>query len=781
MTFSKRTLLILLCFCVTQLQAQLTPGPEKNPLANKPEAIKVGKKTYENSCQLCHGGDGRGGRGPALATGNFQHGGEDWQLFQNIRRGIAATQMPAFELPNNEIWELVTYLRSLSGTVTEEVVEGDVAAGARLFAEKGACLTCHEVNGQGGRLGPDLSIVGKWTAKALREAILNPNQREGREPNTVFVKTKDGQEIRGLRKNEDSFTLQLMDIVGDFHLLQKKDLAETKYEEKSLMPEDYGKQFSGEELQNLVAYLKSLQARNLAKVSAVPLEGGLAYDRIRHSGREPRNWLTYFGDYQGRHYSDLSEITPANVNGLQTRWAFQAPVAGNLQATPLVVDGIMFTTGYSGSYVVALDARSGRPLWQHRRPAEGQPNRGVAVLGGRVFFTCADAYVVALDAKTGRMLWESQMADAKAGYSASMAPLALKDKIITGISGGEFGIRGFIDAYDPATGKRLWRFYTIPGPGEFGNDTWEGDSWKRGGAPTWMTGTYDPETDTLYWGVGNAGPDLDGEVRKGDNLFTSSIVALDAATGKRRWHFQFTPHDTHDWDSNETPVLVDRPFQGQQRKLLLHADRNGFFYVLDRINGKFLLGKPFVRQTWARGLDENGRPILVPNSEASLEGQLHYPSLSGGTNWQAPSYDPVTGWFFLAFREMGDVYIREPGEYVPGKSYWGGKAIPAKDKEWGGVKALDPESGEAKWEFRFIYGSLSAGVLATRGGVVFAACRDGNLVALESRTGRLLWRFQTGAEISSSPIGYAVDGRQYIALCAGQVLYSFALPDLLNE
>jgi len=668
----------------------------------------------------------------------------------------------------------------LSGTVSEEVVRGDVAAGARVFAEKGGCFTCHEVNGRGGRLGPDLSSIGKWSSQALREAIVKPNDREGREANTIVVRTKEGREIRGLRKNEDTFTVQLMDVAGEYHLLQKKDLAEVRHEEKSLMPDGYSQVFSAEELQDLVAYLKALQVRDLRKVAEVPIEEGLTYERIRDSQREPQNWLTYFGDYQGRHYSELSEITPSNVNTLQTRWAFQVPATGMLQVTPLVVDGVMYITGFSG-YVAALDARSGRLLWQHRRPAEGQANRGVAVLGGRVFFTSVDAHVVALDAKSGRMVWETQMADPKAGYFATMAPLALKDKIITGISGGEFGIRGFIDAYEPATGKRMWRFYTIPGPGEYGHETWEGDSWKRGGAPTWMTGTYDPETDTLYWGVGNAGPDLDGEVRKGDNLFTSSIVALDATTGKRRWHFQFTPHDTHDWDSNETPMLVDRMFRGQQRKLMIHADRNGFFYVLDRTDGKFLLGKPFVRQTWAKGLDEKGRPILMPNSEASLEGQLHYPSLSGGTNWQAPSYDPVTGWFVMAFREMGDVYIREPGEYVAGKSYWGGKSVPGKETEWAGVKAIDPESGDAKWEFRFIYGSLAAGVLATRGGVVFAGCRDGNLVALESRTGKLLWRFQTGAEINSSAISYAVDGHQYIALAAGQVLYSFALPDLLND
>jgi len=781
MTFSKRTCLaVLFCLGVTQLWAQVAPTPERNPLAGNPAAIKSGKKTYTDSCQLCHGGDGRGGRGPALATGNFKHGGEDWQLYQTIRRGIPGTEMPAFELANDEIWELVTYLQSLSGTISEEVVPGDATAGARVFAGKGACFTCHQVNGQGGRLGPDLSTVGKWSLKTLREEILNPNGREGREPDTVAVKTTDGRQIRGLRKNEDTFTLQLMDVAGNFHLLQKKNLAEIKYEDQSLMPEDYGKQLSPDELQNLVAYLKSLQVRDLAKVAAMPLDGGLPYDRIRHAEREPHNWLTYFGDYQGRHYSDLSEITPANVTNLQARWAFQVPIPGILAVTPLVVDGIMYITGSAG-YVAALDARSGRLLWQHHRPSEDHGNRGVAVLGERVFFTSVDAYVVALDAKTGRMLWESQMADAKDGYLATMAPLALKDKIITGISGGEFGIRGFIDAYDPATGKRLWRFYTIPGTGEFGSDTWAGDSWKRGGGPTWLTGTYDPQTDTLYWGVGNAGPDLDGEVRRGDNLFTSSLVALDASTGKRKWHFQFTPHDTHDWDSNETPMLVERSFHGQQRKLLLHADRNGFFYVLDRTNGKFLLGQPFVRQTWAKGLDENGRPILLPNSEASLEGQLLYPSLSGGTNWQAPSYDPVTGLFFLAFREMADIYIREPGEYVRGKSYWSGKSIPAKEKEWAGIKAIDPESGAAKWEFRFIYGSLSAGVLATRGGVVLAGCRDGNLVALESRSGKLLWSFQMGAAIGSSAISYAVDGRQYVALSAGQVLYSFALPEALRQ
>jgi alcohol dehydrogenase (cytochrome c) len=358
-----------------------------------------------------------------------------------------------------------------------------------------------------------------------------------------------------------------------------------------------------------------------------------------------------------------------------------------------------------------------------------------------------------------------------------MAPLALKDKIITGISGGEVGIRGFLDAYDPVTGERLWRFYTVPGPGELGHDTWEGDSWKTGGGPTWMTGTYDPELDILYWGIGNPSPDFDGDVRKGDNLFTCSVVALDASTGQLKWHFQFTPHDTHDWDANETPVLVDRSFRGHPRKLLLQANRNAFFYVLDRVSGEFLLGKPFARQTWAKGLDSQGRPILMPDSEASEEGVLHNPALAGGTNWQAPSYDPDTGWLYITFREASDRYFKKFQKYERGQGYWGGKAVAGEEPEWGGIKAINPESGAIEWEYKYHLGTWSAGVLATAGGVVFSASREGNLMAFDSRAGKLLWSFQTGGQIDSSPISYAVDGRQYVALAAGTVIYSFALPD----
>ena len=504
--------------------------------------------------------------------------------------------------------------------------------------------------------------------------------------------------------------------------------------------------------------------------------------------------MHYWGSYRGTHYSGLKEITPANVSKLQVKWSLQIPGAKNLETEPLVVDGTMYVTNPPGT-VLAIDAKTGRQIWQYtrerkvRNPREINPfNRGVAIQGNRLFFGTLDAALVAIDAKTGAFVWETQVADSLLGYSITSAPLIVKDKIIVGVSGGEFGARGFLDAYDAATGKRTWRWNSIPEPGDFGNDTWRGDSWKTGGAPTWLTGSYDPDLNTLFWAVGNPGAQIDRSGRgNGDNLFSDSVVALDPDTGKRKWHYQFTPNDGHDWDSVQDLVLVDRMWHGENQKLLLHADRNGMFYVLDRTNGKFLAGTPFVYQNWNSGFDSNGRPIQVPGSNSSEDGSfLVYPSLVGGTNFQAPSYSPLTGWFYLEYMERGQQYISAPAAYVEGQQFIGrGTATPGAAPARGpndpapgaGVKALDPETGKMVWDFKLAQGSLNNGVMATAGGVLFASSVQGDFLALDAVTGKELWRSHTRDTMRASPMSFAVDGKQYIAVAADDTIFCFGITE----
>jgi len=792
----------LLCFGGLLL-AQHTLESETNPMAGNRTAIAAGKRLYDSACQSCHGADARGDRGPALATGLFRHGSADGQLFLNIRNGINGTAMPAFsQFTSDQVWQLVSYIRSLAGTaVVSERVSGNPAAGRAVFEGKGQCLSCHTVNGQGQPVGPDLSAAGNGSAQSLQATILNPNQppaagggrgggrgafRRG-PPTTLTVRTADGHEYRGVRKSEDVFSLQMVDTAGQLHLFDKASLAELRVENKSLMPDDYARRLTAPEIQNLVAYLKTLTGRNLSQPLAVSIPGGLTSERIANAEAEPQNWLSYWGDLQGLHYSSLSQIDTSNVRQLQARWAVPMPGNGIVESVPLVVDGVMYTTGPPGQ-VFALDARTGRQIWHYQRtqkvvnPYESnRVNRGVAVLGNRLFFGTLDAALVALDLRTGAPLWEVQVADTMQGYSITSAPLVVKDKIVTGVSGGEYGIRGFVEAYDPASGKRLWRFYTIPGPGEFGHDTWSGDSWKEGSGATWLTGTFDPELNTLFWPVGNPGPDINGDVRKGDNLFTCAVVALDPDTGRRKWHYQFTPNDTHDWDSTEDLVVVDRMYNGQDRKLVLHADRNGVFYVLDRTDGKLLSATPYVRTSWVDHWDENGRPVTKPGWQATPEGSVVFPDVGGGTNFQAPSYSPQTGWMYFAYHDGGGRYASGPAPYDPGRQFWGrgtGGGPPASTpQDSQGVAALDPETGKIQWRYELTQNSLSAGVLATAGGVLFVASQEGNFIALDARTGKPLWHFQAGNEIPSSPMSYAVDGRQYVAISSANVLFSFALPE----
>jgi len=674
-----------------------------------------------------------------------------------------------------------------------------VNAGESLFFGKAGCASCHEVNGRGGMAGPDLSNAGQTSPEALRTKILNPSGSAqtppgGRgAPTTIVAKMKDGRQIQGVRRNEDTFTLQIVDASGQLHLLDKMNLADMRRENRSLMPGDYVSRLTNAEIQNVVAYLGALKGRDAAKAAAASagMAGGVTYERLRKSDSEPQNWMHYWGNYQGTHYSGLKEITTKNVSNLQAKWSIQLPGTSALEVGPLVVDGVMYTSGQPGT-VLALDARSGRQIWRFtrqqkvRNPNEINPyNRGVALLGHRVFVGTLDAAIVAIDARTGLLLWETQVADTMLGYSITSAPLIVKDKVIVGVSGGEFGARGFLSAYDAATGALLWRWNSIPGPGEPGNDTWAGDSWKTGAGPTWLTGSFDPDLNTLFWTVGNPGAQIDRSVRgTGDNLYTNSVVALDPDSGRLKWHYQFTPNDGHDWDSAEDLILVDRIWHGQNRKLLLHADRNSMFYVLDRTNGQFLSGTPFVYQNWNKGFDANGRPIQIPGSNSSPEGSfLVYPSLVGGTNFQAPSYSPITGWMYLEYSESGGQAISAPALYEAGRQYIGrGRGAappPGKDdpQPSAGIKAIDPETGKTLWDFKLLQGSLSNGVMATAGGVVFGASREGYLIALDAKSGKYLWRYQTGGAMAASPMSFAVDGKQYIAVASGNSIHCFGLPE----
>ncbi len=782
-----------MCVSTATAIAQRADVPDKvtNPFAGDPAAANAGKALYAQTCQVCHGGEARGDRGPALAGGNFKHGSEDNDVFQTIRTGVPGTQMPAFSaLPTDTIWRIITYLRSLNtnSAAMDEIVAGDVTAGERTFWGKGGCGACHEVNGRGGLVGPDLSAAGANSAAYLRSVILDPNdparaRRRFFAPSPVSVKTKSGQSIRGIIRAEDSYNLLLTDLNGELQRFDKRALLDEHMESRSLMPANYAQRLSASEIEDTVAYLKSLKARDLSKTIQVALSGGLSFDRLRNAQAEPQNWMTYWGNYQGHHFSALDQITPANVQQLQARWSVQMPGPSVLESTPLVIDGTMYTSGPPGQ-VFAIDARTGLQIWKYERrqkvvsPYQINPfNRGVAVLGNRVFFGTLDATLVALDARTGRLLWETQMADTLKGYTLTGAPLAIKDKIIVGIAGGEFGIRGFIDAYDAATGKRLWRFYTIPGPGEFGNSTWSSDSWKHGSGGAWLTGSYDPDADTLYWAVGNPGPGLNGAVRAGDNLFTCSVVALDPTTGKRKWHYQFTPGDTHDWDANEDLVLANRTVKGETQKVLMQADRNGMFYVLDRTDGKFMFAEPYVKQTWNLGFHADGSPILAPDWKSSPEGNTVYPSLVGGSNWQNPSYDAARSLLFVAARDSAMGYRSGPVTYEAGRQYMGGAPIFIGGEDKNSVMAIDTNTGAVQWKFPLTHLSFSAGVLATASGVLFACTSEGNLIALDSQSGKSLWHFQTGAAIASSPMSYSVAGKQFIAVSAGNVLYSFALPD----
>ena len=520
----------------------------------------------------------------------------------------------------------------------------------------------------------------------------------------------------------------------------------------------------------------------------------VSWDRLQNTQREPQNWLTHSGSSLSQRHSALAKIHPGNVKELELKWVFQSASFEKFEATPLVVDGILYTV-QAPNDIVAIDAATGRIFWTYNyspskesRVCCGRVNRGLAILGDTLYMGTIDARLIAVDARTGKPLWNIAVARPEAGYSLTHAPLIVKDKVLVGVAGGEYGIRGYITAYDAKTGKEAWRFNTIPGPGEPGNETWAGDSWKTGGGSIWVTGSYDAETNLTFWGVGNPGPDWNGDERAGDNLYSDCVLALDADTGKLKWHYQFTPHDVLDYDAVQVPVLGDIQHKGRSRQVLMWANRNGIYYVLDRKTGEFLVGKPFTKVTWMDGFDLKGRPQKVAAATPSREGTLVYPGVQGGTNWYSPSFSPKTGLFYIpAWNNTFSTFVKTPDTYKEGQRFIGGyprssfglnrgvQVNTRKPEEGhGAVMAVDAATGEKKWQLDFI-DVMDSGILTTTTDVLFAGNREEHFYAIHARTGEVLWRTSLGGAIANGPITYAVSGQQYVAVAAGNGLFVFGL------
>jgi PQQ-dependent dehydrogenase (methanol/ethanol family) len=738
---------------------------------------------FAQRCAVCHGADAGGtDRGPALAGNRGLRARAAKEIANIIKTGTPGG-MPAFPLPEDQLGPLVDYIHYLNATALESKPPGDKAAGEAFFFGAGNCATCHTVAGRGGSNGPDLSAIGRQlTLPELEQSLSDPNARIAAGYETVNVTLANGKSLRGFARSRGSHDLQLQTLDGLMHLLNDKEYIRIASEPDSLMP---ALKATSDQQRDLMAWLSSLGGiaegplanQPAAHPPTSPAES--EFEAILHPA--PGDWPTYHGRLNGNRYSSLDQINTGNVSRLQLQWIYPIDYRP-LETTPLVAGGMMFVTG--PNQVSALDGRSGREIWRYTRPrtkagtiagdAALGANRGVAMLGDRVFFNTDNAHMICLSRLTGALLWDVNMTDSPEHYGATGAPLVVGDLVISGVAGGDEGIRGFIGAWSVTTGELLWRFWTVPKPGEPGSETWQGDAIKTGGGgSSWLTGTYDPETNLLYWPTGNPFPDTDGADRKGDNLYTDCDLALDPKTGQLRWYFQYTPHDLHDWDAEQPPLLVDTMFQGRDRKLLLHGNRNGYFYVLDRTNGDFVFAAPLVKKlTWASGIDDKGRPKLTPNNETTQTNTVTCPAVRGATNWYAPAFSPRTGLFYVMTVEDCGSYRQAP---LGGFGFLNNPRDPGMKY----IRAINIETGTVVWEIPQV-GPVEknySGVLATAGDLVFYGETSGGFAAVDAKSGKTLWHFEAGNIWKGSPMTYMVGGRQYIAVAAGSNIVSFALPD----
>jgi PQQ-dependent dehydrogenase (methanol/ethanol family) len=801
---NKITVLLLSALCaagaISIASAQRAPAePGALSASDRSQAIS----DFNGTCASCHGDNGGGGdRAPAL-NDNAELRALDVAGIETIisdgRRG-----MPSFaHLPKDEIARLAAWIHSMNISGLQAAPPQQVAAGESYFFGTGGCSGCHMVHGRGGSSGPDLSaIAARSTRPELEKWLDDPTAQMGRKanpscPGFAFcpdfqwaiqdITLKTGEKLRGFARRQTEREIALQTLDGKFRMLDMPQIASIVQEKQSYMPVFHG---SADERRDILAYLGTLGG-----VQPGPLTHPVApvsqadIDAIMHPA--PGNWVTYNGRRDGNHYSPLAQINTGNVKQLQPQWSF-VPGGVGLEGEPIVMNGIMYVTG--GPQVCALDARTGLRIWcvprtnglgvqaqvsrkvpqrKNKSSAPVGPNRGVGILGDRLFYTSDDASIVCLNRLTGAVMWTRPLAEpgAKGRLYTSASVMVVGDLVITGIAGGDGPMRGFIVAYHADTGKQAWRFYTIPKPGEPLAKTWKGRALPTGGGATWETGSYDPETGTLFWAVGNPYPDTDPSERGGTNLYTNSVVALDAATGHLKWSYQFTPYDTHDWDATEPMILVDTMWKGKPRKLLMTAQRSGVFYVLDRTNGEFLLAKPFVKKfTWADGFDpKTGAPHFVAGNTPTVEGTKTCPGVRGATNWYPTAFDPQTKLFYVMaaedcgiYRSKGRIYGNNPDPSDPGLRL---------------VRALNIETGDVVWE-KPMPGPQEtdySGVLATAGGLVFHGEVGGDFAAVDAKTGKTLYTFRTNDSWRATPMTYTVDGRQYVAGMDGQILWSFAL------
>jgi PQQ-dependent dehydrogenase (methanol/ethanol family) len=761
------------------------PGSAQTPASATP-------KQFDSMCEGCHGEGGNGGdRAPALTNNITLRAMTEAQIRDLIKSGTPGG-MPAFNLPDSDLRQLAGWLRSLNQSAFDTKPVGQVAAGEAFFYGKGQCAGCHMVQGHGKANGPDLSAIGRRsTVRELELVLENPTSQMGIHttascPRWAFcpddgwrivnVKMRDGSALRGFARGRAEHDLELQTLDGQLHFLTDKQYAQITPEKNSIMPPFKG---SAEERRDLIAYLASLGGGTKSAPRAGMEEkiSAEAMDRVLKP--RPGEWPTYNGVLGGNRHSPLNQINTGNVDRLQMEWVYSLE-APNLETTPIVVDGVMYVT--AADKVCALGAGTGRQLWcfsyteptaDGRRRNPGAMNRGVAVLGDRVFFATTDAHLICLNRLTGGLMWDVNMPQTKGRFGSSSAPMVVGDLVIAGVSGGDSPLLGFLVAYKASTGEEAWRFRTIPRPGEPGSETWKGTAIGIGGGATWLTGSYDAETGTLYWTVGNPFPATDANERGGENLYTNCVIALDVKTGKLKWYYQFTPHDLHDWDATEPVLLVDADYGGRPRKLLLQANRNGFMFVLDRITGEFLNAKPFVRKmNWASGYGPDGKPRLLPGNDVTPAGVKGCPSVRGATNWYATSFSPETRLFYVMAVEDCSIYrqtskesqgyegVRDPND--PGLKY---------------LRALDIQTGKTVWEIpqEGPQEANYSGVLSTAGGLVFYGETGGGFAAVDAKSGKTLWTIHGNQPWRGCAMTYMLNGRQYVAVASGSNILTFAL------